>query len=106
MGFLLGNGIGGSGILWNLVGALFDVVEAAWHMAQQGVAALLIADPADRTSAATAATKAAVAAGKAGQPAAMAAGADRAASEHSSSAGATAMAGADAKEELELAELP
>ena len=101
-GFLLGAGIGGCGVLWNLLAALFAVVEASWHTAQQGIAALLIADPADRKAAAAMA-----AGGKAAQPAAAAAGtrADTAAAAMDPTAGADAVAAADAKEELELAEL-
>jgi hypothetical protein len=102
-GFLLGAGIGGCGVLWNLLAALFAVVEAAWHTAQQGIAALLIADPADRKAAAATA-----AAGKAAQPEATAAGttADTAAAAMDPTAGANAVAAADANAELKLAELP
>ena len=62
-GFLLGAGIGGCGVLWNLLVALFAVVEASWHTAQQGIAALLIADPANRKAAAAAAQPKVAAAG-------------------------------------------
>jgi hypothetical protein len=95
-GFLLGIGIGGCGVLWNLVAALFDVVEAAWHTAQQGIAALLIAEPAGEATAVAAA---------AGPRVDMQEGADGSAM-GASAVGASAAAGADAKEELELAELP
>lgn len=55
-GVVLGIGIGGCGIVWNVCGIAAEVVAAAWHTAQQGIAALVISDNSAAAAAAAAGT--------------------------------------------------
>jgi hypothetical protein len=99
-GVVIGIGIGGCGIVCNVAGSGFDLVEAAWLTAQQGIAALLIRDPAAEAAAAAAAAKAETA-----QAAAPAARADMPSDAQHCEMGDRHAADTSAKEELELADV-